>query len=289
MSTEILAPALALFSGVFFGLVVHIQRRGLGSADPLVGAFLSVGAMALMLWLMAPFLLRPEWFLTHAALILAMGGLIFPAAGQALQIYSIGHVGPSLTSAIGAFTPLFAVVPAILVLGEPFGPVLAVGIALMIAGLVLSALGPRRIARGWPLWVLLLPLGAALARGLAQPITKLGLTEVPSPYFATLVFATVSSLVLAGLLLVTGRAHRVRNTSGFGSFALSGLVNGTGILVLNAAIGMSSVTLTAPLASMSPFWALALGYLVFKTEQLGLRHLIVALLVVAGSVLIILH
>ena len=137
--------------------------------------------------------------------------------------------------------------------------------------------------------MLLLPLGAALARGLAQPITKLGLTEVPSPYFATLVFATVSTLVLAGLLLVTGRAHRVRNTSGFGSFALSGLVNGTGILVLNAAIGMSSVTLTAPLASMSPFWALALGYLVFKTEQLGLRHLFVALLVVAGLVLIILH
>ena len=64
MSPEILAPALALLSGVLFGLVVHVQRRGLGSADPLVGAFLSVGAMALMLWLLAPFLLRPEWFLT---------------------------------------------------------------------------------------------------------------------------------------------------------------------------------------------------------------------------------
>lgn len=288
LSSGVLAPLLGLLAGALFGVLVHVQRRGLDGTDPLVGAFFSVAAMAGFFWLLAPAFVDVAWFGTRAALLFALGGLFFPAAAQALQVFSLGRAGPAITSAIGAFTPFFAVIPAVAVLGEPLGVQLALGMGLMTGGLVLSAIGSKGIPRSFPLWVLLLPLGAALARGLVQPVTKTGLDMVPSPFFATLVFGTVSTLVLAGVLLATGRAHRVVSAGrGVRWFALGGVVNGCGILALNAAIGLGGVTLAAPLASMSPLWTLALGLLLFRHETLGARQVAMALLVVAGSVLII--
>ena len=287
-ASGLLAPALAIFSGALFGLVVHIQRRGLENADPLAGAFLSVLAMAGFFWLLSPAFIEMHWFMNRVVLIFALGGLFFPAAAQTLQIYSIRRAGPAMTATVGSFTPFFAVIPAVLFLGEAFGLQLAAGMALMTVGLILTAMPTRRIPRSWPLWAIFLPLGAALVRGLAQPITKTGLNELPSAFFATLIFGSVSSLVLAALILATGRVGHVRQAgAGMKWFALSGILNGCGILCLNHAVGIGSVTLAAPLASMSPLWALVFGLTIFRQEKLTARHFVVAFLVVGGALLII--
>ena len=287
-ASALLAPALAIFAGALFGLVVHVQRRGLDNADPLAGAFLSVLSMAGFFWILSPAFIELHWFASHAVLIFALGGLFFPAAAQTFQIYSIRRAGPAMTATVGSFTPFFAVIPAVLFLGEAFGLQLAAGMALMTVGLILTALPTRRIPRSWPLWAIFLPLGSALVRGLAQPITKTGLNEIPSAFLATLVFGSVSSLVLALLIVATGRVGRVRQAgAGMKWFALSGVMNGCGILCLNTAIGIGSVTVAAPLASMSPLWTLMFGLTIFRNEKLTPRHFVVALLVVGGALLII--
>lgn len=283
-----LLPAFfALIAAILFGFNMHVQNRALDDTDPLFGAFLSVATTAGMFWLFSPFVVDWSWWFSRAALLFLGAGLMFPAAGQALQIAAIGRIGPALTSAIGAFVPAFAVLPSVLFLNEPFGWQAFLGFVLMIGGLVFAAVGGKTIRRNWPLWALLLPLGAAIVRGGVQPLVKYAFEFVHSPYFATMVTASMSTLVLAMLVLMRRRKGPLRRGPGQRFFMFSGVINGLGILSLNQAIGMGQVTIAAPLASTAPLFALLFGALVFKREVLGVRHLLIAMLAVGGAVLIV--
>jgi drug/metabolite transporter (DMT)-like permease len=286
----LLTVVLALGAAALFGVNVLVQTRAKRGADGLLGALLSVSVMSAMFLLVAPFTVSPAWFLTGAAGLFAMVGLMFPAAGQGLQIAAVSRVGPALTSSIGAFAPVFAVVPAVLLLDEPLGLQGAAALVLMVAGLALAPLGPRGLARGWPLWALLLPLGAGAARGLGQPALKAGLAEVPSPIFATLVASLVSTAVLGLVMLLRRRPAAPRPPSSRGAlalFGLSGLINGFGILSLNGALSQGQVTLAAPLASTTPLWVLLFSLLFLRGETVPRRQLLIALLVVAGGALLV--
>jgi DME family drug/metabolite transporter len=278
----------ALGAAAQFGLAIHIQNKGLDDTDGLTGTFFAVAAMAVVFWIFSPLYVEWHWWATKAALLFATCGVVLPAMSARLQIGAVAQVGPALTSAIGSFTPLFAVLLAVAFLGEAFGLQPAAGLLLMIGGLTMSALVRRGIPRGFPLWMLVLPLGAAFFRGVVQPISKIGLAEVPSPLFATLVMGTVSTLVIGVLLVARRQAPQTwRLTPGQFWFALSGIINGTGILALNIAINMGDVVVAAPLASTTPLWALVFGALFFQREQVGARHLLIACLVIVGAVLIV--
>ena len=64
----------------------------------------------------------------------AASGLFHYFAGWGFMNASIRLVGPSRMSAITGVTPLFAVILAILTLGESLNPVIALGIVLIVAG-----------------------------------------------------------------------------------------------------------------------------------------------------------
>lgn len=284
-------PAIffALLAGLLFGIVAHVQKSALKGTEVSLGALISVATMAVVFWALSPFVIEWQWFNTRAALIFAVCGIIFPAVSQRLQVASVVHVGPALTSAMGSFAPLFAVVLAVTFLGERINLQGAAGMGLMLAGLLVSALGPGRgIARAFPLVALLLPLGASLARGVMQPTAKYGFAEVDSPFFATMVMSTVATFVLF-VWMMKDRAGRPlrQNRSGNLYFVLNGLLIGGGILSLQLGISYGSVSLAAPLSATTPLWTLAMGVLFFRNEQLTYRHLVMALLVVAGSVLVV--
>jgi bacterial/archaeal transporter family protein len=64
----------------------------------------------------------------------AASGLFHYFAGWGFMNASIRLVGPSRMSAITGVTPLFAVVFALIVLGESLNPVVGLGIAMIVAG-----------------------------------------------------------------------------------------------------------------------------------------------------------
>ncbi|MEC7764077.1 MAG: DMT family transporter [Pseudomonadota bacterium] len=283
----ILPASLALLAAVLWGLSNHIQRQALDDTDPMTGAFLSVAVIALVCWLAAPFFVQAEWWTARGTLLFAIMGIFFPALGQRFQIAGVALVGPALTASLAAFTPVVAVALGVVVFGEvPGGQALA-GLALVIAGLILASWSPRGIKRGWPLWAILVPLGASVVRGISQPGLKLGMEDVPSPLFALLVTSTVSTLVLGVMLLSHHRKGRTQFGQGVGWFALNGLVNGSAILLLNVALTLGTLTLVSPLAGTVPLWALTLGLLVFKRETLKPKHFVIALLIVVGGALIV--
>lgn len=284
---NVVAALLALLAGAFFALTAFSQRRGLAYTDGLTGARYSIATMAACLWLVSPFFVDYAWFGEPIVWMFVMTGILFPATSQTAQIFSVQRLGPTLTSALGGLAPVFAVIPAILILGEAFNLQAGVGLGLIVAAMIYSTIGSKKLPRNWPIWALGLPLGASLARGLTQPFTKLGMLEIPSPIFASMVQATVSLCVI---LLVTSlpsiRKARKIGAEGRKWFCVTGVLITCGILSLNWSISLGEVLLVAPIASLVPLWALAFNVLIFRVEMVGLRHLGVAVLVVLGVFLI---
>jgi drug/metabolite transporter (DMT)-like permease len=64
-------------------------------------------------------------------------------------------------------------------------------------------------------------------------------------------------------------------------------VNGVGIFFLNSALSYGRVGVVASIVATAPLWTLLFGVLWFRQEKLTLRHLLVAVLVFSGSVLVI--
>ena len=280
----------ALSAAMVFGLNMHIQNKALDDTDELTGAFLSVVAMAAVLWMLSPVFVDFSWFRSPAVGFFAASGIVVPALGQVLQVFSIRIVGPSISAAINGFLPVFAVLTAVLFLGEAFGLLATLGLALMIGGVLFTTLVKGRIKRGWPAWALLIPLTAAFVRGLSPVVNKFGYVTVNSPFFATLVMSTVSTFVLALVLAVRRAPVRPPGSrKGVFWFVVSGVLNGAGILCVNLAVSHGDVSIVTPLMMASPVFALGFGAYVFKREIIGRNHVVLVAAVVTGSVLIVMR
>ena len=187
-----LVPFYGLASAFLFALSNHFSNMGLERSDARSGTLVSIATSAVAYWLFAPLFLEGWYWLTTAALIFAMVGIIRPALSTMLATSSIKMMGPTLTSSLTAVTPIFGAIFAILILGEQMSLPIAIGTAAVVAGAVVAAWNPKGLKRTWPLWAIALPLGASLIRATGHIVTKYGLLEVDSPSFAVLVGNTVS-------------------------------------------------------------------------------------------------
>src|SRR5215467_14124856 len=191
-SFPFLVPFYGLASAFLFALSNHFSNMGLQRSDARAGTLVSIATSAGAYWLLAPWFVKSSYWLTTAAFIFAIVGIIRPALSTTLAIASIKMMGPTLTSTLTAVTPIFGAIFAILLLGEQLSLALAIGTSAVVAGAVVSAWSPQRLGRTWPLWAIGLPLGASLIRAIGHIGTKYGLLEVDSPSFAVLVGNTVS-------------------------------------------------------------------------------------------------
>lgn len=284
----IVSSVFAIVAAILFSFAMQFQKTALAHLDDLTGTFVSVATMALTFWLISLPYLKWEYWTSNAVPYFVIAGLFFPALGQRFQIAAVKQVGPALTAAFGSFLPFFAAFPAILFLGETLSLQQVVGMTLLIGGLLLAAIARGVNWRQRAFYVLLVPLGAALARAISQPIAKAGYNLLAEPLFATVVMTTVSTVVVGSMVSTLGSPRLVLSFGrGHLLFALNGLLIGIGIVALQLALNASSVSLTASLVSTTPIWTLVLGILVFKNERLQAWHGVVAALVCLGALMIV--
>lgn len=230
---EVTAIALSLATAAIWGFVTQLQRRGLNYVDGRTGALIVVSSFAGLFWLLVPFLIEWHWFTHPATLIFVISGIIVPGLAQQFTMLSIERVGPTVTSVVAAFVPVFAVAPAVVFLGETLSLQAGLGIALMVLGVILAVQAKTQSVGKFSLVLIWLAIAAAASRGLGQPISKAGLNELSEPFFATLVMVT-SSVIFIGLAQLTRHRSSIR-------FALSrdilwlvaaGCLLGVGFLML---------------------------------------------------------
>ena len=288
MDPELLPAIFALTSAALFGLAINFQRLGIRAADGRTAAAISIYAFAAIFWLLSPFFVEWHWWGTRAALIFAFCGLLVPLIGQLMHMASIEHIGASTTGAMSIFAPAFAIVPAVLLLGETFNVQGGIGLAVMALGILAVVQAGDDTRKKFALWLLILPLGASLARGIVQPTAKFAYAEVPSPVFGTLVMATVSSIAVTVYLLSRDRATiRLDRGQGLNWLIAGGVANGVGLLFLQSAIAYGEVIVASSLSTTVPLWTLALGGLFFKENKIGPWHIGAGVLTTVGAVILV--
>ena len=200
-----LAVVLALFSTFGFGAAFVLTQFALRWMPPWLGAAFSIPTSTLLFWCLAPFSIHPAEVDLSAAGLFAVIGLLFPAAVTLLNFESNRLMGPNIAGAVAGAAPLFAVLPAVMLLGEHLRFWQFCGIAAIVTGVVLMYSGQWQAFTVSGFWVLALPLAASAIRGFVQPAIKLGLERWHNPIAAVVIGYTVSSAMLVLAALVKGR------------------------------------------------------------------------------------
>ena len=277
------AIVLALASASCFGLALTLTQFGLRDATPSAGAAISIPTSTLLFVLAAPVGLAgssPQW---AAVPVFACVGLLFPAAVTLITFEANRRLGPVVAGSLGNLAPVFAVLLAFLLLGEPLRAGQLLGLAVILAGIAaLTAPAGNQIA-GWRSWYLVLPLAAAALRGFIQPVIKLGLAVWPSPFAAALIGYVVSSaVVVVTLRRRSGRWRPAVSRRAAAWFAGVGLCNGLAVLLMYAALARGPVSLVSPLVATYPLVTVIASALALRTVAFEVRTAMGAALTVAG-------
>ncbi|MDP1752626.1 MAG: DMT family transporter [Reyranella sp.] len=281
------AAILALGAAFCFAVALILTQFGLRTVPSWRSPLYSIGGSAVLAWLASAVFVDWQRFSLEAALIFAAVGCIFPVVVSILAVRSNEALGPAVAGAVGNVTPVFAVLGAVLLLGERLGLGQIAGLALVVGGVALLALRGGAGGRRWSVWVLGLPLAAALVRGLIQPAIKTGLALWHEPLAAAAIGYALSTLVI--LALVGRRAWRAGPAYPVGVrwFLAVGLFNGSATFLLYAALGLGSIALVAPLVALFPLMAVVLSFFFLRGEQLHAIGLLGVVVSVAGVILLL--
>ncbi|TMH25337.1 MAG: DMT family transporter [Betaproteobacteria bacterium] len=273
--SEAHALMLAALSAICFGTALVSAKFGLRALDARSGAAISIPTATVLLVLAAPFALDVSGFTLTAALIFAAVGLFFPALVTLITFAANDRLGPSVTATVSSTAPLFALLAALLILGERIPARALVATGGVVAGVaLLSWRGGTLMRRA--LW---LPVAGAALRGLVQVVVKAGLALWPNPFAASLIGYGVSSVTVT--LAARGR-QRLPERSAVLWFMATGLLNGLAVLLMYAALSAAPVSLVAPLVAGYPLVTVLLGAALLHEERLTVRSVAGALLIVGA-------
>lgn len=280
---------LALGASFFFGLALVLTQFGLRHMRPGEGVLISIPLLATLAWLLAPAVIDFRDTSVDGLIVFLAVGLAYPSLVTMLTYESNRVMGPGVAGALGNVAPLFAVTGAAVLLGEWPTSVQTIGILAIIGGVAaLSLRGGKVTGRSWPCWAVAMPLAAALIRGVAQPLTKIGLAHWPSAFAAALFGFTASAVVVVLIALVR---HGGRPTGfsrpGILWFCCVGLSNGMAVLCLYAALAGGSVALVAPLTATYPLVTLALSAIALRSERISMLLVAGVTLTVAGVAMLL--
>jgi drug/metabolite transporter (DMT)-like permease len=217
----------------------------------------------------------------------ALAGAFVPGVSSLIMVHAIRLAGPSRALVVIGVAPLLSVLLALVLLDEPFVPELAIGTVLVVAAGILLA-GEARPQHVRVLGGVLALLCAAMFAGRDILARWAALEEHPPPLVATATSLVFAAAAVVGWLVVARRRtirRRVRNARG--TFAVAGLCLTLAYAALLAGLDTGRVTVVAPLNATQSLWGVVFAALLLRrTEAIGRRLVLAAVLVVAGGALI---
>jgi drug/metabolite transporter (DMT)-like permease len=252
-----------------FGTGFVLTQFGLRWMLPWLGVAISIPTSTLLFWCLAPFFVHHSDGNLKAVILFACVGLLFPGAVALLNFESNRLMGPNIAGALSSMAPVFAILLAIVILGERIrGPQLLALAAIVVGISLMYRVHVNLSARS--LWLIALPVAAAAIRGVIQPIVKFGFEWWPNPIAAVVVSYTVSSAVLIfSALARAGGTIPDIDYRGALWFAAVGLCNGLSVLAMYAALKYGPVTVISPLIAGYPLVTLLLSRAFLEKEDVG--------------------
>ena len=278
-------PALALASALCSAASTVLISRGLVRYGPYTGAWVNLVVGTTCVWIALLLAGGPGRPTASAVAYFALAGLIGTVGGRLLRFMSIETVGASISAALINLSPLVASTLAIAVLGERVTAPIVVGTLVIVGGTTLLSAGGR--ASGVRAAALVLPLMSAVCFGVVAVLRKIVLAGMaPIPGFAVNITA---ALIAYTAFLVASRQSALMLCRGESLvyFVMAGVAENAGVFLLLLALSVGTVSVVAPLASVSPIFVLVLSFFFLRgIEMLNRRIIAGTVLIVVGVYLI---
>ena len=276
-----LPVALALASAALFGAMTVALRLALlrfpGAALGAVATVLSALAVALVAAGVEA--TRGDIHL-EGAWVFVLAGLLAPGGSQILFTLAVRDAGASRTSVAVGAAPLVSVAIALAVLDEPTVAGLIVGALLIVAGGFALALDPRRPEHLRRIGLLYAVAATVLFATRDNLVRSLSDGDVPPS-------TAMATTLLVGLAAALLFARAVPSKDRVLAFAPAGLCFGLSYIFLFEAFYHGRVSVVAPLVATESLFGVAFSILLLRrTELVGPRLVLGALLIFAGGVLI---
>lgn len=283
--TPAAVPALALASALISASATILLRRGLRHDGPYTAVWMNLAVGIVLVWLAVALTGGFGQPSLRGITFFALAGLIGTVGGRIFRFIGIDLVGAAISAAMINLSPLVSTGLAILVLGEHVTLPILMGTLVIVAGTTLLSSGGR--SHGVRPRQLLVPLASAVCFGVVAVLRKIGLADMgPVAGFAVNVSAAFVAFT-AFLLASRQRAAMACARASLGYFVAAGVAENLSVLLLIIALTAGSVSVVAPLSSVSPIFVLVLSFFFLRgIERLNVRIVAGTVLVVAGVYLL---
>lgn len=272
-----------LLTSLCFAIASLLAQRGYFAAPARWGAWVTIAVNAFFL-LAAHFILQSDTRLFAADnLIFIAVGLFVPGLTRVLSFRGIRAMGSSVTSTIVNTTPMFSTVLAILILDERPAPLVVLGVALTVGGLVTVSSGAEKTS--YKKSELIYPFLCALLFSMKDVAVRWGLGDGSGqPIFAAGIAALTSTIEIFLITrYVQGEKFILPPAPVARWFIASGIFTGASFLFMYLAYSLERVSIVAPLVnSYTVFVSILTPFMARRIETVTARKLAGAGLVVAG-------
>jgi len=279
----VLPIVFGLLTSLCFAIASLLAQRGYFAAPARWGAWVTIAVNAFFL-LAAHFILQSDTRLFAADnLIFIAVGLFVPGLTRVLSFRGIRAMGSSVTSTIVNTTPMFSTVLAILILDERPAPLVVLGVALTVGGLVTVSSGGEKTS--YKKSELIYPFLCALLFSMKDVAVRWGLGDGSGqPIFAAGIAALTSTIEIFLITrYVQGEKFILPPAPVARWFIASGIFTGASFLFMYLAYSLERVSIVAPLVnSYTVFVSILTPFMARRIETVTARKLAGAGLVVAG-------
>ena len=270
---------------MFFGALNITMRRGLARVADVDAGSAVIATFAVVLVAATAFAFGADFDAEELWPFFLLGSFV-PGLSQLLVVHAVQAAGASRAGILFGMAPLFSALIAIVAFDEPLRWPLAAGTLLVVAGGVALAWEAERPV-DYRAYGAALAVTVAAAFGLRDNVARTVSEDVAAEPLAqaTAMMLGASVVLLANLLRRPSAAARLRGA--FAAFASSAVVTALAQATMLEALDRARVTVVAPLMGTGVLWTVVFAAIFLgRSELVGRRLVVVALLVVAGGTLV---
>jgi drug/metabolite transporter (DMT)-like permease len=282
------AVALGVLAGLLFGLLAVTVRLALRrGADPEVGAVVILGVGALVAWVAALPTVGGVGDWSALWIFFAIGALV-PGASQILFILAVRDAGPSRAAILIGVAPLLSVALALVLLDEPFRPLLLVATVLVVTGGAALA-GERSRPAAFRRIGAVFAVSCAGLFAIRDNAVRWAAEDVEAPAVVAAAVSLLGALAVVATYLALARRDRTRRGIRLAARAFwpAGVTLGFAYVCLIVAFDRGRVSVVAPLNATQSLFAIGFAAaFVGAVEAIGRRTILAGVLIVAGAVIV---
>ena len=279
------AVLFACLAGLFLGALNITMRQGLARVPDAEAGAAMFTALAFVLVAASCLVTGTAFDLGEVWPFVLIGGFV-PGLSQLFAVRAVQAAGASRAGILFGMAPLFSSLIAIGAFGEPVRWPLVAGTLLVVAGGA-SLAGENERPPGYRRYGAIVAVLVAVTFGIRDNVSRSVAEHVTADPLAqaTAIMLGAAVVLLVNLALRPGAVRRAR--AAFVAFAPSGVITALGQGMLFEALDRGRVTVVAPLSGTGVLWTVVLASIFLgRSELIGRRLVVVALLVVAGGTLV---